>query len=157
MSTFSVQVMIETSITSYFKMPGMCLMWRRRKGRAEVARTIFFFPQMDVTKEWAQPEVPLHLESGHLLTEKPLNIVKLQASPKKAHSSTSQPRKDGSKQRAQIQQLPSDITCDRQCFATDWKARESFLCGSNIPVSFLTLQSLVNKYSGVVNSKMQMT
>lgn len=41
----------------------------------------FFPPQMDVTKEWAQPEIHLHLESGHLLTEKPVNIVKLKASP----------------------------------------------------------------------------
>ena len=41
MSTFSVQAVIEMSITSYFKMLGMLLMWGRSQGRAEAARKVF--------------------------------------------------------------------------------------------------------------------
>lgn len=40
MSAFSVQVMMEMSITSYFKMLGMLLMWERSEGRAQAARTV---------------------------------------------------------------------------------------------------------------------
>lgn len=79
MSTFSVQVMIEMSMTPYFKMIGMFLMWWKSKERAEGARRSFLF----LWWTWEQNEdgqKPPFTWKAYWWAGKPVNSIKLMAS-----------------------------------------------------------------------------